>query len=124
MSTYVSCRIAIYDAWLKYGVLRLRGQDITEGELQTFSARFGPLEEAPMGRMTEAQKAKIKHRYVTQLSNIIVDGKLIGGLGNSEASWHSDMTYVEVPSPASVLLGIEIPDVGGGTRVPPAVAAE
>ncbi len=96
-------------------MLLLRAQDIDEAALQTFSARFGPLEEAPMGRMTEEQKAKIKNRYVTQLSNIIVDGKPIGGLGNSEASWHSDMTYVEVPPPASILLGIEIPEVGGDT---------
>ena len=105
----------IYAAWLKYGVLRIRGQEIDEAQLQVFSARFGPLEEAPFGRMSEEEKAKIKNRYVTQLSNILVDGKPIGGLGNAEASWHSDMTYVEVPPPASVLLGIEIPETGGDT---------
>ena len=105
----------IYAAWLKYGVLRLRDQQIDEDELQSFSARFGPLEEIPFGRMSEADKAKVKNRYVTQLSNILVDGKPIGGLGNSEASWHSDMTYVEVPPPASVLLGVEIPAEGGNT---------
>jgi taurine dioxygenase len=76
---------------------------------------FGPLEEMPMGRLPEAARKKIKNRYVTQLSNIIVDGKPIGGLGNAEAAWHSDMTYVENTPPASVLLGIEIPDAGGDT---------
>jgi taurine dioxygenase len=106
---------AIYDAWLKFGVIRIRNQQIDEGELQLFSARFGPLEEAPFGRMSEEEKAKIKNRYVTQLSNILVDGKPIGGLGNAEANWHSDMTYVEVPPPASVLLGVEIPEAGGDT---------
>ena len=105
----------IYAAWLAYGVVRIRGQHIDEAELQTFSAQFGPLEEAPLGRMSEADKAKIKNRYVTQLSNIVVDGKPIGGLGNAEANWHSDMTYVETPPPASVLLGIEIPPAGGDT---------
>ncbi|MCZ6680042.1 MAG: TauD/TfdA family dioxygenase, partial [Candidatus Poribacteria bacterium] len=49
------------------------------------------------------------------LSNIIVDGKPIGGLGNAEAAWHSDMTYVENTPPASVLLGVEIPEHGGDT---------
>ena len=106
----------LYAAWLEFGVVRLRDQPLTEGQLQDFSARFGPLEEAPFGRMTEAQRAKIKNRYVTQLSNIRVDGKPIGGLGNSEASWHSDMTYVENPPPASILLGIEIPEQGGDTH--------
>lgn len=77
---------------------------------------FGPLEEAPFGRMPEAEKAKIKNRFVTTLSNIKVDGKPIGGLGNDEATWHSDMTYSETPPPASLLLGIEIPDQGGDTH--------
>ena len=107
---------ALYAAWLKFGVLRLRDQPLTERQLQDFSARFGPLEEAPFGRMSEADKAKIKNRYVTQLSNIVVDGKPIGGLGNSEATWHSDMTYVDNPPPASILLGIEIPPQGGDTH--------
>jgi len=105
----------IYKAWLRFGVLRIRGQALTEDELQVFSAKFGPLEEMPMGRMSASDRAKIKNRYVTQLSNIIKDGAPIGGLGNSEANWHSDMTYVEVPPPASILLGIEIPDTGGDT---------
>lgn len=105
----------LYEAWLTYGVLRLRDQQISDDELQTFSARFGPLEEIPFGRMSEAAKAKVKNRYVTLLSNILVDGKPIGGLGNAEAQWHSDMTYVETPPPASVLLGIEIPPAGGDT---------
>jgi taurine dioxygenase len=105
----------LYQAWLQYGVLRIRNQPIDEDDLQQFSARFGPLEEAPLGRMPEAQRKKIKNRYVTQLSNIIVDGKPIGGLGNAEASWHSDMTYVDTPPPASILLGLEIPERGGET---------
>lgn len=105
----------IYAAWLEYGVLRLRNQHIDEGQLQAFSAMFGPLEEVPLGRMSETAKAKLKNRYVTQLSNIVVDGKPIGGLGNAEASWHSDMTYIDTPPPASILLGVEIPPVGGDT---------
>ncbi len=106
---------AIYQAWLTYGVLRIRRQQLDEEELQSFSARFGPLEEIPMGRLPESARAKIKNRYVTQLSNIIENGRPIGGLGNAEASWHSDMTYVETPPPASILLGVEIPAQGGDT---------
>ena len=91
----------LYQAWLRFGVLRLRAQALNEDELQAFSSRFGPLEEIPMGRLPEKMRQKIKNRYVTQLSNIIVDGKPIGGLGYVEAAWHSDMTYIEIPPPAS-----------------------
>ena len=47
-------------------------------------------------RMTEEQKARLDNLYVTPISNSKVDGKPIGGLGDAEATWHSDMTYVEV----------------------------
>ena len=105
----------IYDAWLQFGVIRIRNQSLDDNALQQFSARFGPLEEMPLGRMSKQDRAKITNIYVTVLSNIRINGKAIGGLGNAEASWHSDMTYVDTPPPASVLLGIEIPPVGGDT---------
>ena len=106
---------AIYHAWLTFGVLRFKVQTLNKDSLQTFSQRFGPLEQIPTGRMTEEQKARLDNLYVTPISNIKVDGKPIGGLGDAEATWHSDMTYVEVPPPASVLLGVEIPQNGGDT---------
>ena len=106
---------AIYRAWLSFGVLRFKGQTLNKDSLQIFSQRFGPLEQIPIGRMSEEQKARLDNLYVTPISNIKVDGKPIGGLGDAEATWHSDMTYVEVPPPASVLLGVEIPQNGGDT---------
>ena len=113
----------LYKAWLEYGVLRIRNQTINEDQLQTFSAMFGPLEEIPFGRMPEAERKKIKNRYVTQLSNIIENGKPIGGLGNAEAAWHSDMTYIDTPPPASILLAVEVPARGGDTYFADQVAA-
>ena len=67
----------IYGAWLEYGVLRFRAQSLTKDDLQAFSQRFGPLEEMPLGRLSAAQKAKIDNRYVTPISNIVVDLSLI-----------------------------------------------
>ena len=106
---------AIYQAWLDFGVLRFQGQTLNKDSLQSFSQRFGPLEEVPLGKLTPEQRAKIDNLYVTAISNILVNGRPIGGLGNAEAEWHSDMTYVETPPPASVLLGVEIPPQGGDT---------
>ena len=106
----------LYKAWLEFGVLRIRGQFLNDGELQRFSNRFGPLEEIPYGKISEEEKQKIKNRYVTVISNIEVDGKPIGGLGNKEATWHSDMTYIEDPPPASILMSLEVPELGGDTH--------
>ena len=106
----------LYKAWLEFGVLRIRGQSLNDGELQRFSNRFGPLEEIPYGKISEEEKKKIKNRYVTVISNIEVDGKPIGGLGNKEATWHSDMTYIEDPPPASILMSLEVPELGGDTH--------
>ena len=106
----------LYKAWLEFGVLRIRGQSLNDGELQRFSNRFGPLEEIPYGKIYEEEKKKIKNRYVTVISNIEVDGKPIGGLGNKEATWHSDMTYIEDPPPASILMSLEVPELGGDTH--------
>ncbi|MEE4302321.1 MAG: TauD/TfdA family dioxygenase [Pseudomonadales bacterium] len=106
---------AIHRAWIDHGVLRFREQTLDEDGLQRFSERFGPLEEAPFGRMPEAMRRRIRNRFVTVISNIVENGRPIGGLGSGEANWHSDMTYFEDPPPASVLLGVEIPDSGGDT---------
>jgi taurine dioxygenase len=105
----------VYRAWVEYGVLRFRGQQLDDAELEAFSARFGPLEKIPL-RLTPEQEKQIPSLYVVPLSNIRIDGKPIGGLGNCEANWHSDMTYEQTPPPASVLLGVEIPEEGGDTQ--------
>jgi taurine dioxygenase len=104
---------AIHEAWLEHLVLRFRGQTLDDESLADFSRRFGNLDLAPIGRGGDYP---IPDRSeITVISNIMKDGKAIGGLGNSEAVWHSDMTYVEVPPKASLLYGMEIPTAGGDT---------
>ena len=105
----------IYHAWTEFGVLRFRGQKLDDTQLEKFSARFGPLEKIP-AKLTPEQEKKLPSLYVLAISNITVDGRPIGGLGNDEATWHSDMTYIDTPPPASVLLGVEIPAEGGDTH--------
>ncbi|MBP8308934.1 MAG: TauD/TfdA family dioxygenase [Burkholderiaceae bacterium] len=106
----------IYQTWLDRCVVRFRNQQLDIDDLQRFSARFGPLETMPQyARMSEEARSRIPNKYVTVISNIKVDGRPIGGLGNAEAAWHSDMTYSPVIPTASVLLGVEIPPAGGDT---------
>ena len=51
------------------------------------------------------------------ISNIIEDGKAIGGLGDGEAFWHTDSSFVDVPPAASLLRSLECPppSAGGAT---------
>src|SRR6185503_766842 len=43
------------------------------------------------------------------------NGDPIGALGNGEAVWHTDMSYLDMPPDASMLYALEIPPAGGNT---------
>ena len=100
-------------AWLAHKVLRLRDQAIDDDALAEFSRRFGPLDKAPITRSGRPHQPT--RPEVTVISNIVVDGQPIGGLGAGEAEWHTDMSYNDVPPDASVLYGIEVPEGHGNT---------
>ena len=106
----------IHAAWLDRAVLRFRDQRLDRETLQTLSQRFGPLEYAPFGRITTEELAKIRHPYVTVISNIVENGRPIGGLGAAEAKWHTDMSYIERPPTASILYAVEVPPAEGDTH--------
>ena len=106
----------IYAAWLDRAVLRIRGQRLDDDALMRFARRFGPLEYAPMGWITQEALAKVPNPYLATISNIVVDGRPIGGLGAAEAAWHTDMSYIEHPPTASILYAVEVPEEGGVTH--------
>jgi taurine dioxygenase len=103
----------LYQAWLDHPVLRFHNQSLTDPQLQEFSERFGPLDPAPVGKLLPDQSPADIPR-ITVISNILDNGKPIGGLGSGEAQWHTDISYVEEPAKASALFAIEIPASGGG----------
>lgn len=104
---------AIKRAWIEHAVLRFRGQKLDDDAMANFSAYFGELENAPIGFKT--RKYKTDRPEVTVISNIKIDGEAIGGLGDGEAEWHSDMTYIDLPPDASALYSLEVPASGGNT---------
>lgn len=103
----------IHKAWLEHSVLRFRDQRMDDDVLADFSSRFGDLDMAPVGRT--GKPFQPNRPEVTVISNIVVDGEPIGGLGAGEAEWHTDMSYNEVPPDASLLYGIEVPEGHGDT---------
>jgi taurine dioxygenase len=100
-------------AWGDHLVLRFRGQQLDEDGLIRFSALFGALDPNPT-RPVNIPNHPVRAE-INIISNIVVDGAPIGGLGNSELVWHQDMSYKPLPPKASILYGIETPKVGGDT---------
>ncbi len=106
----------IHAAWLCRAVLRIRGQRLDDDALMRFARRFGALEDAPMGWATREEREQAANPYLATISNIVVDGRPIGGLGAAEAAWHTDMSYIEHPPTASILYAAEVPEEGGATH--------
>src|SRR5579864_4428487 len=101
----------IHRAWLDNLVLLFRGQQMTPAELIAFSRRFGALDLAPNQETGRRYVEGLPELYV--VSNVIKDGEPIGSLGSGEASWHTDMSYLEQPPKASILYALEVPPAGG-----------
>lgn len=113
---------AIEKAWREHLVLRVRGQSLDDLALMRFSARFGRLDRVPIRAAETAMTfdprldvAPEAREFVTVISNVKIDGKAIGGLGNYESHWHTDMSYNDLPPIGSALYAIEVPPSGGNT---------
>lgn len=104
---------AVRAAWHRHLVLVFRDQRLSDPELERFSARFGPLDRKPV--YTDAVLDTTTSEYVCVISNVKVDGRPIGDLGDGEAVWHTDMSYNPLPPMAAALYALEIPPSGGET---------
>jgi taurine dioxygenase len=98
--------------WLAHHVLLLRDQHLNDAALVEFTSRFGELETAPLFK---GRRFVDEHPEVMIISNVTVDGREIGSLGNAEAFWHTDLNFVEEPPAASCLYAHEVPADGGNT---------
>jgi len=119
-------RDRIRAAWLDNLVLRFRDQRMSDAEHMEFTRQFGELEFNPavliekqygVGTQTSGRRGEIPPE-ISVISNIIEDGKAIGGLGDGEAFWHTDSSFVDVPPAASLLRSLEVPppSAGGATE--------
>ena len=104
---------AIREAWHQHLVLRFRGERLTDPELLAFSRRLGDLD--PPGPNPYGKPFLGEFPEINVISNVKEGGVPIGGLGDGEAIWHCDMTYVEKPPRAAALHALEVPPGGGDT---------
>lgn len=94
---------AIRRAFLDFGVIFFRGQNLAPAEFLAFARHFGEPVEYPFVRGLEdfpliTPVVKLEHERVN-----------FGGI------WHSDTAYLERPPFGTMLLAREVPSVGGDT---------
>lgn len=105
---------AIKSAWYRHDVLIFRNQQLTDDDLLSFSRHFGALDSPP--NQGAGRKSPVGYPEVYVVSNVLDEkGEPIGALGDGEAAWHTDMSYVPEPPDASMLYSLEIPQQGGDT---------
>jgi taurine dioxygenase len=103
----------LHQAWLDHSVLLFRGQNLTDDDLIAFSRKVGDLDLAPI--QESGRRFVAGHPEIYVVSNVIENGAPIGTLGSGEATWHTDMSYLEDPPKASILYALEVPPSGGNT---------
>jgi len=105
----------IAEAWRTRLVIVVHGQRLSDPQLLAFSQNFGELD-LP-GPNPYGEPFIKEFPEINVISNVIEGGKPIGNLGDGEAVWHADMTYVDVPPKAALLYALEVPPkrAGGNT---------
>ena len=103
----------VVKAWHDHAVVLFRDQTLTDRDLIAFSRRFGDLDIAPVQENGRRFVDGMPEIYI--VSNVKVNGEAIGSLGDGEAAWHTDMSYMAIPPKASMLYALEVPPWGGNT---------
>jgi taurine dioxygenase len=105
----------IEDVWRERLVVVFHDQQLSDPQLIAFSRNFGELD--PPGPNPYGQPFLKDHPELNVISNVVENGKPMGNLGDGEAVWHADMTYVEVPPKAAMPHSLEVPppEAGGNT---------
>ncbi|MBC5784991.1 TauD/TfdA family dioxygenase [Ramlibacter sp. USB13] len=104
----------VHEIWKKHHVVVLRGQRLTNAQFERFSAMIGELDPPPNQGAGRKSVPGYPNLYVVS-NRKNAQGEPIGALGDGEASWHTDMSYLERPPLASMLWSVELPSTGGDT---------
>lgn len=101
----------LWEAFNEHVILLVRDQRLTEDQLADAASWLGPL--GKRGRPSTVLREG--NQYITKVSNIRENGKLIGSLPDGEMQFHADNCFKELPNRASFLYAVEIPSKGGNT---------
>ena len=101
-------RQAVYDAFVTHHVLAFRDQDLTKDEQVAFTEQFGVLE-----RHVARNRGLGDHPLVHIVHNLGPDGEPSGKVASQK--WHTDKSFRELPSLATILHARIMPPNGGDT---------
>lgn len=110
-------RAALLNAFARHHVLVFPGADISDEEHIAFSRNFSTLETFPQSNMGAARQPEIY-----RVSNVGEDGEILPTDSDTARYqsltqvWHTDGSYLPVPSLGAVLHGIEVTQEGGETQ--------
>lgn len=99
---------AIEQAWNDHSVLLFRDQAIDAARHLAFSRRFGDLEVHVLDQYLHPE-----HPEILIVSNVM-DGDRHVGIYDAGRYWHTDLSYMAVPSRGSLLRAIEVPHDAAG----------
>ena len=102
-------RERLIEAWNRHSVLVFRDQQIAPDEFLRYSRYFGDLEVHVL-----EQYLHPVHPEILVVSNILEYGRNIG-IPDAGRYWHTDLSYMDVPSRGSILYAMEIPEADGET---------
>ena len=112
----------IRQASLDHLVVLIRAQTLSDAELSTLGKRFGELQlsnplPSPLANEGKVRQGGRDDTYpeVTVVSNIVEKGVALGGLGDGELVWHTDMSSFAAPPNQTLLHALEVPSCGGRT---------
>ena len=96
-------------------VVLIRNQEIDDYKLKEFSSLFGDLD--PPAPNPYGVNFLPEHPEINVISKVKNDdGVPIGNLGDGEATWHADMTYLNTPPKYGILYALEVPPNQGNTH--------
>jgi len=103
-----AARQAVYGAFVRHHVLAFRGQDLSKDEQVAFTEQFGTLE-----RHVARNRGVGDHPLVHIVSNLNAEGEPSGKIASQK--WHTDKSFRELPSLATILHARIMPPQGGDT---------
>ena len=105
----------INESWDERLVLVFKKQNLDDHKLINFSKYFGELD--PPGPNPYGITFLPEFPEINVISNVKNEqGTPLGNLGDGEAVWHADMTYLQLPPKAGILYALEVPENQGNTH--------